>query len=167
MKKIGNLHLDSNTRLYLEEKISNLRKYLLGFMSSSDEPGQLTLASLESEVQLMKATKPTKRSSLYDVLRKNPRESRWRDYSSILKSKDFSNRFPYYSGVIKGHFAKGLVRRYVSRSAQDCLPLLVNVSLPSLCCERICEYLSNECLLDVCVAAVGDESKIKRVSENE
>ncbi|XP_003427638.1 uncharacterized protein LOC100678374 [Nasonia vitripennis] len=163
---IGKLYLDDGTRQYLQEKLLNLRKYLLGFMFTSDTTNQTYLTSLQNEVQLMKSTMLTKYSSLHDTLRKNPHKIRSRELSSILKSQDFSNRFSRCIGIIKGHCTKGLIRHYVSQSAEECLSSMLEVRLPHLCCERICEYLNNESLVNVCTAAaIGESNREMTISD--
>lgn len=105
----------------------------------------------------MKTMMLNKHTSLHDLLTMDYQKSyscmMHCDYEPVFRSEKFSRDFPACGGIIKGHFAKSLVRRYVTKSSIEYLRSLVNVALPALCCEKICGYLSNESLLDLCLAA--------------
>lgn len=153
----GGLYIPQELKDCLRSKAASLEKCLLRCFYSDGTPIASDLNGIKEEVQRMKMTMLNKYTSLHDLLTMDHRKTYSRmkhcDYGPIVRSEEFSSDFPACGGIIKGHFAKTLVRRYVVRSATDCLRSLVNVTLPELCCEKVCDFLSNESLLDLCLAA--------------
>lgn len=75
------------------------------------------------------------------------------DCKRIVRSDDFRNDFYYLASAINGHIAKSKIRRYISDSINDYLSILISQTLPEYCCQKIVKYLSNEELINVCMAA--------------
>ncbi|XP_031777647.1 putative ankyrin repeat protein RF_0381 [Nasonia vitripennis] len=125
----------------------------------------------QEEVLLMKKTMLGEQVSLHDVMEMNPDEIyehlKNGNYKQILRSPDFG-KFNCYEDIIKGHFAKGLMRQYLLESTCDYLRLAVAFGFPDLCCENILNHLSNEDMCNFCFATVvpadSDEENDKLTS---
>ena len=152
------LNLAEQTEIFLSQEVAkclrakalSLEKYLLPIYSSSTFDQNLCrydVAKLNEEIEKMKII-VTSKSTLHDLLKLNPGRT-----CVNVPTVDFKSEFPICNGVIRGYFAKNLVRRYVSESAKEQFRVLVGINLPDLCCDEIFKYLSNECLFDLCLAS--------------
>lgn len=143
----------------LETKALSLKKFLLPIYCCStfdNDQCRYDPEKINEEIDRMKKIKVGKTTSLHEILKSDPHKiwARSYDYESFLKSSDFKKKFPISGGAIKGHFAKSLVRRYVTESTKNYFRSLININLPDLCCEEIFRYLSNECLFHLCLASM-------------
>ncbi|KAJ8684025.1 hypothetical protein QAD02_019817 [Eretmocerus hayati] len=154
----GGLSVTKEFRNCIESKIPNYLENFPRFLGCQRNLSQQYHETLTQEVLSMKVTMVDKNTSLYDVLQMNLYNTYFHLKSdtcrSILESENFDMNFSRFSGIIKGHFAKSLVRRYVSRSALRSLKTLTSIKLPDLCCEKICSSLSNESLIEMCLASL-------------
>lgn len=81
------------------------------------------------------------------------------DYKPILRSADFQHDFHCLAGPINGHIAKSKIRRYITDSIHNYLEVLTLQNLPEYCCRKIINYLSNEELLNLCIAATLENKR--------
>lgn len=127
-------------------------------LRDSSEITQRHLDEYEEEAKQMKLTMLSNDKCLTDVPITQPDRFylylKNSNYKEILRSGNFDKMFHHNGGIIKGYFAKSLVRRFVVKSTNDYLRSLIDVGLPDPCCEKISSYLNNEDLWSLCLATV-------------
>lgn len=149
----GKFYSSKDTMNYLNKKTLELEDCLLKFLLSSTCVRQ---NNYENEIQLTKKINLNDHVTLYDVLICDPchcyRLIKNCDYKALLYSSDFFVVFPNIGGIIRGHFAKSLIRRFATIASRDYLRSLTIFSTPDLCCDKIFDYLDNESLYNLCLA---------------
>ncbi|KAJ8673227.1 hypothetical protein QAD02_004489 [Eretmocerus hayati] len=98
------------------------------------------------ELEVMKHVYIDNHTTLYGVLRQSPnklmRTSRNEKFQEILKSHDFSKKFPNYYQILTMRFNQGRLRQPLLEQSLANLEALLKV-LPKLCIYEILENLEN------------------------
>lgn len=155
----GGFYVSDQLRDNLNAKIIDLEKCILKVLGSTRKLSDIEFRLLENEFQTMKSTALNANTSLYDILTINPSKIYYYiknyDYAkTCLQSKESKVNYSRSKGIVKGHFAKSLVRKYVTNSATQYFRYLIDLPLPDLCCEKIFDYLDNDNILNLCIASV-------------
>jgi ankyrin repeat protein len=144
--KNGNLYINKETEDYLRSKI----------LPDSFEVSKQDLEEYENEANKMKTVVFNNKKSISDILSMHPEKSyscfKNSNYKEILLSKDFHKTYYHNNGIIKGYFTKSLIRKFVLKLSNDNLRILIGITLPDLCCEKISSYLSNDDLWNLCLS---------------
>lgn len=110
---------------------------------------------LDDEVEAAKSFKLNDNTSLYDVMTKHPHE-----IFLQIKDCDFDklpDKIDTYGDIVRGHMTRALVRHYIQNSAYDYSKVLFFSAFPDVCFQKILEYLSNEDILNFCLAAMIEQ----------
>uniref|UniRef100_A0ABD2XQP6 Uncharacterized protein n=1 Tax=Trichogramma kaykai TaxID=54128 RepID=A0ABD2XQP6_9HYME len=100
--------------------------------------------------------------SLYDLIRLRPEKAAklltFTDYYDFARSEKLSKLPESHRDACALHLCEKLSKKFFRRWALDPLWELIHYRLPILCCESIIENLSNEDLLNICLAVEGQDS---------
>ncbi|XP_031784613.1 ankyrin-2 isoform X2 [Nasonia vitripennis] len=116
----------------------------------------------KAEAEKMRATRLASGRSLMSILTAPAAEVssfvKRGEHKEILYSRylDFEESFRHNWGIVRGFFAKFLIRRSLVRVLNDHMRFVAAKPLPDHCCERIAVYLSNEDLMRLCVASTAE-----------
>ncbi|XP_058802936.1 serine/threonine-protein phosphatase 6 regulatory ankyrin repeat subunit A-like [Phymastichus coffea] len=151
----GGFYVSNEVREGLNSKIASLERCILKVIGPCRRPSALDLLQFEAEFRAMRATALNASTSLHDVLTMSPRKLYYyiKNYGYEVSQSSSAESYPRCGGIIRGHFAKSLVRRYVTKSSTEYFRHLIGLPLPDLCCDRILDFLDNDNLLNLCIAA--------------
>ncbi|KAL7298647.1 hypothetical protein TKK_0008413 [Trichogramma kaykai] len=111
-------------------------------------------AEISVEIEKLNKIRIKDDVSLLDVCTSDPKKRyhllKNSEFWPIINSKRFEKEFPHLSQTIKPYIISCFVRKLFTDIGLKYLMLLSQDKLPSLCCENLVQYLSNEDILYLC-----------------
>ncbi|XP_058804548.1 protein fem-1 homolog C-like [Phymastichus coffea] len=118
------------------------------------QPEQELLENCQAERKRMESIILKSNKSLAYLMSKSP----YTIYEYVVKEKSnfmkIACNFKVYGDVIKGHVTQCLVRRLLETSACDFWVNLTGYALPFHCCQLVFSDLTNENILNICIASL-------------